>query len=138
MRRWFQRKNLSKMSPTRHCTYPNFSPRVTDLVACNYWNIRTCHVNRSGVPRRGLSGLEPPPPSPHWRMLLEINVSECVKMFFKQKSTKKILGRGPSPDPSHSGEGDTPSPVPTTHPLRRLRYLNPSHSKILGTPLVKL
>jgi len=33
-----------------------------------------------------------------------------------------------------SGEGDTPPPPP---PLRRLRHLNPSHSKLLGTPLIQ-
>jgi len=51
-------------------------------------------------------------------------VSEAPKYGIFNKNTKKFLGRGtaPFPDPSPSGEGI-------------LRHLDPSHSKILGTPL---
>jgi len=43
------------------------------------------------------------------------------------------MNTAPSPDPSPSGEGDTPK----THPSRRLRHLDPSHSEILGTRLTQ-
>ena len=55
------------------------------------------------------------------------------------KKYEKFSGDGaPFPDPSPSGEGDTPPhvmPLPISLPSRRLRHLDPSHSKILGTPL---
>jgi len=62
---------------------------------------------------------------------------ESVKiMVFSTKNAKKIFwGGGIAPSPLArffpSGEGDIPSPL---YP-RRLRHLDPSHSKILGTPL---
>ena len=58
--------------------------------------------------------------------------------YFKQKSTKNFLGGGTAPSQTFppvggggGGKGDTPSST-----LRRLRPLHPSHSKILGTPLI--
>jgi len=43
------------------------------------------------------------------------------------------MGRGHSPIPDPQWEGRYP--LPTHHPPRGLRHLDPSHSKILGTPL---
>ena len=62
-------------------------------------------------------------------------------VVFSTKNKKNFLGRrhSPSSDPSPSGEGDAPwregDAPPQAHPPRRLRHLDPSHSKILGTPL---
>ena len=54
--------------------------------------------------------------------------------YFKQKYENFMRkGHTPSPDPSPSGEEDTLSPLPFP---RRLRHLDPSNSKILGTPLL--
>jgi len=71
-------------------------------------------------------------------MTEEINVSECVKtMVFltknREKYKTKFLGRGPQ-TLHPSGEG-IPPPHNPHPPLQRLRHLNPSHSKLLGTPL---
>jgi len=46
------------------------------------------------------------------------------------KNSKHFLGRVPRPFPQW--EGGIPSPRPSP---RRLRHLDPSHSKILGMPL---
>ena len=53
-------------------------------------------------------------------------------MWYFQQKIRKIfwrVGTAPSPDPSPSGKR---IPLPTLHPSR---HLDPSHSKILGTPL---
>jgi len=59
-------------------------------------------------------------------------------MVFSTKNTKNFLGRprgtGPSPNPSPSGEGDTPPHTP--HPSAPAAP-DPSHSKILGMPLIR-
>jgi len=65
-------------------------------------------------------------------------VSECDKIWYFQQKIRKVLwgeGTYPSPHPSPSEEGDTPSPD-FTPSAPAVRYnLDPSHSKILDTPL---
>jgi len=61
-------------------------------------------------------------------------------MVFSTKYTKNFLGREHSPltRPFPQREGDTPGggyPSPC-QPPSRLRHFDPSHSKILGTPLL--
>ena len=58
-------------------------------------------------------------------------------MVFSAKKYEQFSGEGAESDPFPSADGDTPSPHPTQPPPspRRLRHLDPSHSKILGTPL---
>jgi len=65
-------------------------------------------------------------------------------VFSTTKHTKNILGKGQSgqshsPDPSPIREGVSDLVISPPHaPLpRRLQHLDPSHSKILGTPLVR-
>ena len=92
-------------------------------------------VPLSGVPRRGLGGLEP---LPLVYDLRNIRVRIRQNMIFSTTKTKTFLGRAHSPLPRpflQWGEG-TPSTMP--HSLRRLRHLDPSHSKILRTPLAPL
>jgi len=61
-------------------------------------------------------------------------VSECARIYgILTKNTKNFLGRaGPLPQTLSPVVRGGPSPQPAT---RRLRHLDPSHSKILGTPL---
>jgi len=61
-------------------------------------------------------------------------VSESVKIWYFQQKIRKIFygGTQPLPRPSPKWRGECPSPLSTP---RRLRHLEPSHSKILGTPL---
>jgi len=54
-------------------------------------------------------------------------------MVFSTKKYEKFSGEGHS-HLSRSGEGDTPHHA---SPPRRLRHLDPSHSNILGTLLLK-
>ena len=90
-------------------------------------------VTSSGVPRRGLGGLEP------LTLAYDLRNKRGKKrqnMVFSTKKYEKIfwvVGTTPSPGPSPSGEGISP---PYSPPPRRLRHLDPSHSKILGTTLV--
>ena len=79
----------------------------------------------------GLGGLEPLPLAYDLR---NKRVRMRQNMVFSTKSTNFFSGEGHSPLPTPSREGDTPSPFSTLP--RRLRHLDPSHSKILGTPLV--
>jgi len=82
----------------------------------------------------GVRGLEPLPLAYDLR---NKHVRKRQNMVFATKNTNNFMGRGTapskSPDPSPSGDGDTPPHSPTP---RRLRHLDPSHSKILGTPLI--
>jgi len=104
---------------------------VTVTVMCSV----TLHPT-SGVPNRGLGGgLEPLPLANDLR---NKRVRKRQNMIFSTKIRNIFwaVSTAPSPDPSPVGglymEGDTPSPLLTP---RRLRHLNPSRSKILGTPL---
>jgi len=55
-------------------------------------------------------------------------------MVFSTEKYEKFSGEhNPLPRPFPNGEGGIPLPMP--HPARRLRHLNPSHCKILGTAL---
>jgi len=56
-------------------------------------------------------------------------------MVFSTKNTKNFLGTAPSPDPSLSEEGIPHPHAPTLGACMGPRALDPSHSKILGTPL---
>jgi len=83
----------------------------------------------SGVPTRGLGGLEPLP-LPYDLRSKRVRMRQ--NMVFSAKNTKNFMGMGTLPDPSPVGTG---IPSPYAPPPRRLQHLNPSHSKILGTPL---
>jgi len=75
----------------------------------------------------GIGGLEP---LPFAYDLRNKRVNKRQNMVFSTKNTKKIGDGGTAP--STVGRGMPLGPYP---PPRRLRHLDPSHSKILGTPL---
>jgi len=76
----------------------------------------------SGVPRRRLGELEPLPLAYDLR---NKHVRTRRNMAFSTKNTKKFMDPLP----------DFPLLLPAAHPPIHLRHLDPSHSKILGTPL---
>jgi len=55
-------------------------------------------------------------------------------MYIQQKY-EKFSGEGAHPLTQTLPPVGRGCPLPTSYPPRRLRYLDPSHSKILGTPL---
>jgi len=79
----------------------------------------------------GLRGVRTPPNGVRFKNRLNVS-GECVKIWYFQQKVQKISGKGTAPSPDSCPVGRIPSP---THPPRRLRNLDPSHSKILGTPL---
>jgi len=62
-------------------------------------------------------------------------VSQCVKIWYFQQKIRKIFWRGTQPPPHTLLSVGRGIPLPRTHHSRRRRHLDPSHSKILGTPL---
>jgi len=91
-----------------------FSPKFT----CLQWRTE-----------EGLRGLEPLPLAYDLRNK-RVRMRQKCGIF--NKKYEKNFGEGPSPDLSPMGTGIHPPQAP---PPRRLRHLDPSHSKILGTPL---
>ena len=89
---------------------------------------RTCFIACSGVPRRGLGGLEPLPLSYDLR-------NTRIKIWYFQQKYEQFSGKG-AETLSPMGRGIPPHPPHPSHPPQRLRRLDPSHSKILGTPLI--